>query len=299
MKRWLAAHVGAFVDAAGRFRRAPLGSLATLLALGSALGLPLFAHLLLSNLAEVAARYGGSPQITLYLEETVEPEGLQEVAEAAGRRADVASVRTVPKEDSLSDLKRVEGMASLLDGLERNPLPDVVVVTPKGRDPQAVGNLRDDLAGDPRIAQAQLDSEWVGRLDALVGAGEVALALLAGLLAVGLVATTFNTIRLQVLSRAEEIEVAALFGATRPFLRRPFLYFGALQGFGAGIVAIVIAYLCRAWMQAHTGDVLAGVGFPRLAPLALGDAASVAAFATTLGWIGAWVSVSRHMGEGT
>lgn len=298
MRRWLGAHLRAFADAASRFRRAPLGSAATLLALGSALGLPLFAYLLLATLADVADRYGGSPQITLYLDASVGSDGLPGAAEAIGRRTDVARVRPVPKEHSLRDLAGVEDMAELLDGLERNPLPDAIVVTPNSRDPGAVGRLRDELAEVPGVTHAQLDSEWVTRLSALVGAGEAALGLLAGLLALGVVATTFNTIRLQVLSRAEEIEVAALVGATRPFLRRPFLYFGALQGLGAGIVAIVIAYLCRGLMQAKTGALLEGIGFSPLAPLAPGDAVSVAAFATVLGWLGAWVSVSRHMGEG-
>ena len=51
-----------------------------------------------------------------------------------------------------------------------------------------------------------------------------------------LVAVTFNTIRLQILTRREEIEVAKLIGATDAFIRRPFLYFGALQGLAGGLL---------------------------------------------------------------
>ena len=53
-----------------------------------------------------------------------------------------------------------------------------------------------------------------------------------------LVAVTFNTIRLQILTRREEIEVSKLIGATNPFIRRPFLYFGALQGLAGGLIGV-------------------------------------------------------------
>ena len=46
-------------------------------------------------------------------------------------------------------------------------------------------------------------------------------------------AVTFNTIRLQILTRRDEIEVSKLIGATDGFIRRPFLYFGGLQGWPA------------------------------------------------------------------
>ena len=53
-------------------------------------------------------------------------------------------------------------------------------------------------------------------------------------------AITFNTIRLQILTRSEEIEVSKLIGATNPFIRRPFLYFGALQGLAGGVAAWLV-----------------------------------------------------------
>ena len=65
-----------------------------------------------------------------------------------------------------------------------------------------------------------------------------AVALLGALLGVGLVAVTFNTIRLQILTQRAEIEVAKLIGATDAFIRRPFYYLGLLQGLAGGLVAV-------------------------------------------------------------
>jgi len=79
--------------------------------------------------------------------------------------------------------------------------------------------------------------------------------LLATLFAFALVAVTFNTIRLQVLTRREEIEVSKLIGATDPFIRRPFLYFGTLQGLAgawprgrsSGSASCSLTAHCRSW----------------------------------------------------
>ena len=86
----------------------------------------------------------------------------------------------------------------------------------------------------------QLDSDWARRLHAALRVGRTLTLLLAALLACALVAVTFNTIRLQILTRREEIEVSSLIGATKPFIRRPFLYFGAIQGLAGGLTAWLV-----------------------------------------------------------
>ena len=56
-------------------------------------------------------------------------------------------------------------------------------------------------------------------------------------------ATVFNTVRMQALSQREEIAVARLVGATESFVRRPFLYLGGLSGALASLLAIGVAAL--------------------------------------------------------
>ena len=64
--------------------------------------------------------------------------------------------------------------------------------------------------------------------------------MLAALLGAALVAVTFNTIRLQILTQRDEIEVSKLLGATDAFIGRPFYYLGLLQGLVGGVVALAI-----------------------------------------------------------
>jgi cell division transport system permease protein len=148
------------------------------------------------------------------------------------------------------------------------------------------------------VAHVQLDSEWARKLDAALKLGRTAIAILGLLLSSALVAVTFNTIRLQILTQRDEIEVSKLIGATDAFIRRPFYYLGLLQGLAGGVVALVLVAAGLGLLNREV-RVLAdsyGSGF-RLGFLSFADALAVMALAALLGWLGAQLSVSRHLRE--
>jgi cell division transport system permease protein len=142
----------------------------------------------------------------------------------------------------------------------------------------------------------QLDSAWIHKLEALLDFGRMAVSILASLLSFALIAITFNTIRLQILTRREEIEVAKLIGATDAFIRRPFLYFGLTQGLLGGITAwlLVAGSLQLLNHQIGTLTQLYASNFS-LQHLSLADSVTLMGFSAYLGWLGAWFSVSQHL----
>jgi cell division transport system permease protein len=83
----------------------------------------------------------------------------------------------------------------------------------------------------------------MGRLQTILKIGEQAIWIFGGLLCFALVAIIGNTIRMQILSHKDEIEVSELFGATKSFIRRPFLYLGSTLGVSGGILAYCMLYL--------------------------------------------------------
>ena len=223
-------------------------------------------------------------------------------ADAIGARlkrdARVGDVRFIPREQALKELQATEGLAEVIAALNRNPLPDAFVVRPKTADAGAPDALARELRADPAVAHVQVDSAWARRLGALAGTARLAIALLAALLAFGLVAITFNTIRLQILTQRAEIEISKLIGATDAFIRRPFFYLGALQGLAGGLVALGILRASLAALNAGVSELAASYGSMfRLAFLEPGDALAVALFSATLGWLGAYMSVSRYLLE--
>jgi cell division transport system permease protein len=116
------------------------------------------------------------------------------------------------------------------------------------------------------------------------------------LLAIALVAVTFNTIRLQILTRRGEIEVSKLIGATNGFIRRPFLYFGSLQGLlGGGAAWLIVAAAVKV-LNIELSNLVDLFGLsPRLGSMSLKQTMALLAIAALLGWVGAWMSVSRHL----
>jgi cell division transport system permease protein len=124
----------------------------------------------------------------------------------------------------------------------------------------------------------------------------MAVVILAALLSFALIAITFNTIRLQILTRREEIEVAKLIGATDAFIRRPFLYFGLTQGLLGGIAAWLLVAISLQLLN-HQVDALTQLYASNfsLQHLSIGDSVTLLGFSAYLGWLGAWFSVSQHL----
>ncbi len=310
MKTWLRQHRQALAAAVGKLAAHKSAAILNALVIGIALSLPAGGYALLASLRNVTLGAALEPQLSVFLHNhTKRPE-----ADALGLKlkgdARVNGVRFVPREQALKELQATEGLAEVVAALSRNPLPDAFVVRPKRTDSTdstgGTGNadaavldaLATELRAMPGVAHVQVDSAWARRLGALAGTARLAIALLAALLAFGLVAITFNTIRLQILTQRAEIEISKLIGATDAFIRRPFFYLGALQGLAGGLLALAILGASLAALNIGVSELAASYGSSfRLVFLDSGDAVAVVLFTATLGWFGALISVSKYLLE--
>jgi cell division transport system permease protein len=293
MMSWLRQHREAFARALGKLLAQRSASLLNALVIGVALSLPAGGYALLANLQQVAQRFTLEPQLSVFLK----PEAKR--AELEGRlRADarVAQLRFVSRDEALKELRQSEGLAEVVAALERNPLPDAFVLRARDGSAAALEALAADVRAMTGIAQVQVDSAWAQRLGALARIGRLALAALAVLLATGLVAVTFNTIRLQILTQRDEIEVSQLLGATDAFIRRPFFYLGLLQGLAGGALGLAILWAGLALLNQGVRDLAQAYGSSfQLAYLPGPEALMVLALSAFLGWAGALLSVSKYL----
>ncbi|QDF95898.1 cell division protein FtsX [Azoarcus sp. DD4] len=295
MIHWFYLHIRAIAHALRRLGGQPLGTLLSALVVGIALSLPAGGYLLLDNVASLVRGVSGTPEISIFLDPKA---GAGEVAAIDKKlRAEpmLASYRYVPRDEALKQLER-SGLGDVLGGLTANPLPDAFIVSPRGEDPALFEQLSTRMKAWPAVTHVQLDSAWVKRLHALLGLGRSAVMMLAALLGFALVIVTFNTIRLQIMTQRQEIEVSRLLGATDPFIRRPFYWFGGLQGALGGLVALGTVWL---GVRALSGPVSAlaetyGAVFVLAGPDGL-ESGVIVAFAAFLGWLGAAISVRRHL----
>lgn len=274
----------------------PGASLLSILVTGIALSLPVGGYILLQGMQSLDARLGTKPQISLYLADGTSAAGIGKLGDRLRRHEAIEAVEFIARDTALKQLRQNTGLADVIDGLTLNPLPDAYVVHPKSRDPATLEALRSELQAGAGVEHAKLDSDWLRKLEAILNVGRLAVALLATLLSFALIAITFNTIRLQILTRRQEIEVVKLIGATDAFIRRPFLYFGMLQGLLGGIAAWVLVSGMLYAMNAGLGELaeLYASSF-RLPSLSPADSLSLLVFSGYLGWLGAWFSVSQHL----
>ncbi len=297
MLSWLQLHVHAAAHAMRRLARQPLGTLLSALVVGIALSLPAAGYVLLDNVATLARGVSGTPEISIFLVQEADADDVARIGRQLRADAGVASFRHVSRDEALRQLER-SGLGDVLGGLPSNPLPEAFVVTPRGDDPELYGLLEARFGAWERVEHVQLDSAWVKRLHALLGLGQSVVLLLAGLLGFALVIVTFNTIRLQILTQRQEIDVSRLLGATDPFIRRPFYWFGSLQGLLGGAVALGTVWLTVRLLGGPVDSLAATYGavFSLSGP-GFVDSAAILAFAAFLGWLGSAISVRRHLAE--
>lgn len=295
MNTYFALHLNALRDALRRLAAAPLGSVLSCLVIGIALALPCAGWVVLDNLRGITGSASGVQQISLFMTIDASAREVGEI-ESRLRAANPGEWRFVAKNAALKRLQASEGLAEIITSLPKNPLPDAFVVEPADTRPEALEQLAKTFSAWPKVAHVQLDSAWVKRFDAFLRVGKLSITLLAGLLAAALVTVTFNTIRLQILAHAAEIEVAKLIGATDAFIRRPFQYFGALQGALGGLFAALLVTGCGLLLAAPIGELVALYsGSFVLHGLSAGQIAMLAATGTVLGWLGAQLSVAIHL----
>lgn len=246
MRRWLRHHRYAVRVALRRLAAQPFSTLANIFVISLSLAVPILAASVLLSAQPIARQVPVSPEITLFLATDASAEQATALADRLRQDHDtVASVRRVPRAQALETLKSSPAWADALAVLQDNPLPDAVIVTLRETPDLAVqaASLAQQWRELDYVDAVQLDSEWVRRLEAILQFLRIGLGLLAASVALVVLGTVFNTVRMQALTQRDEIAVARLVGATESFVRRPFLYLGALTGLISGAVALALAWL--------------------------------------------------------
>jgi cell division transport system permease protein len=293
---WLRHHGRSLATTLRRLARSPGATALNVLAIGIALALPLGAWVVLANAQRLAGHAAGDPQLAVFMAADAARADAARVEAAVASAPGVRRHRFVPKDQALAELRQADGAREIAGTLGSNPLPDAVIVDLVPGNAPAAELLAAELRKLPKVALVQLDAQWLQRLEALLRLGAAAVALLAGLLAVGMIAVTFNTVRLHIVTQQAEIEVSRLVGATTSYVRRPFVWQGTVIGLAGGLVALGLVAASVWILNAEVARLAATYGsdFRLMLPPA-GDLAACLGFAGALGWAGAYLSVSRHL----
>ena len=297
-RSWRQHHQDSFKDALQRLNAARTSSAMTILVMTIALALPMGLSVLINQVKQLGVNWQEAAQISVYLTDSVSAEQQQALTEQVGQLAGVANAQLLDKDLALAEFQQHAGMGDALLQLDYNPLPSVIVVTPKSIEggAAALEPLRDRLVALDGVDQVQIDLLWVERLSAILAMFERFASGLAVLLIIALLLVMANTIRLAIESRREEILVIKLVGGTDAFVRRPFLYIGVLYGLLAGLLAWVLLALGLAWLNVTVERVAALYQSDfALFGMPFTDGLALVFGAMLLGLAGAWLAVGQHV----
>jgi cell division transport system permease protein len=201
--------------------------------------------LVLTNMSGILDRFGREVRLTAYVADGLDAPAQRVLLERVRRTAGVAGAEWVSREAALERFReRLGDEATLLEGLEENPLPASVEVdlAPSERSAEGLDRVAKALDALPGIDEVARGHAWVegyARAVALLRAAAVGLG---GVLALAAFVIVTNTIRLAVYARRDEIDILMLVGATRTFVSVPFLIEGVVQGALGGLVALGLLY---------------------------------------------------------
>lgn len=276
----------------------PFTSSMAIIVMAIALSLAGSFYVLVNNAQQLVDNLQTGKQFSLFLHEHISDKQAANLAQRIQGYAGVAKVVLISKQQALAEFQQYSGFGAALNALESNPLPAVIQVFPAQDLTEAyqLTQLLEQAKNEQEVDFAQIDMEWVARLQSIMQIANQLVLLLSGLLAVAVVFITGNTIRLELQTRRDEVVVEKLVGATNTFICLPFLYSGFWFGFLAGGFAWCIITLMLFMLSspiAHL-SMLYQSQF-QLHFMSFTESVSLIASAATLGILGALAIVSHQL----
>jgi cell division transport system permease protein len=246
--KWLIAHWRAVFDASLKIKMAPLSFIFNSIVVALALALPMSGWIVLQDLQPLSNQVSVDPEISIYLSMDLPRDKAESLAADFKRLTNqhqvTASLKFIPREFALENLNKQADLTDVVSSLGSNPLPDAYVVKLTGSTSEArvkqVQDLATALEKVEGVHKVQLDTLWLKRLAAVFTLASSLFWFVAATLCCVVAAVVFNTIRLQLLTHADEINVSRLLGATDAYIARPFYYTGALLGLLAGLLSLAL-----------------------------------------------------------
>ncbi len=195
------------------------------------------------NMDSTLKRWSKGFGLVVYVEEDLSPEEEGLLSEFFKEDTDVAEVKYISKEHALEELRRTLGtMTSILEGFEENPLPSSFELKLKREalDPVRIEQKASQIKQMSGVEDVQYGEKWLASLNTMSKGMKIVGMLLGTIIFIAISFATYSTIKILFYRRIDEIETLKLLGATRSFIRFPFL----LEGLFIGILGGIVGFLC-------------------------------------------------------
>ena len=299
-KAWLHQQKNAIQFSLKRLWFNPVSTWITLAAIAIALSLPTSLSVLLENMQTLTDNKREVPTVTLFMKENISEQHTKDRAELLSELDEVSGVQVITRDQAIENFRKISGFAETLEALPENPLPHVLILTPKL---SMFSNLESDLdefAGKLKayadIETVQVDIDWIQRLRAILNIADRIVLVVSVLLGLTVLLVIGNTIRLDIENRKEEITVTRLIGATNGYIRRPFIYGGFWLGIFGGVISLVIVHIALLFLIEPVNDLAQEYGSNfTLNGVGVMMTLQILVVSAILGIVGAWLAVGRYL----
>jgi len=247
-----------------------------------------------SGLGELVTRWTEKVQVIVYLEDGTEDRVRASLENRLREDPAVSSVDFVSREEALRRFREMfRDLSSLPEDLGENPFPASLEVTLAAarQSPAEVERLAKAFTGVPGVREIQYDLLWIERLATAVRLVRGVGAFLGGILVLAGIFTISNVIRLTIYAREDELDIMRLVGATRAYVKGPFVAEGVIQGGLGGLAAAGLLWAALAWLSQGlaSSDLLGRTAFSMPATVAL----LLVAGGMAVGLVGSLISLAR------
>ncbi|HXV63324.1 MAG TPA: permease-like cell division protein FtsX [Vicinamibacteria bacterium] len=252
-----------------------------------------------ANLEALVSEWASRVQLTLYLDENVVPESEAHLSSLLQKSPEVESFQHVSKQEAMERFRSYfPELEALPDLLDENPLPASFEVNLSAayRNAAQVRALATRFGSVEGVAEVDYDLLWVERLTTVIELMRVVGLAIGGALVIASMFTIFNVIKLTVYGRQEEIGIMRLVGATRGYIRGPFLVEGVLQGGLGSALALGLLYLCHQFLFVEAlrrSQLLPAADWIRFAPPSAWTAIVLGGMG--VGFVGSLLSVRKFL----
>jgi cell division transport system permease protein len=233
-------------------------------------------------------------QVVAYIKDSAAPQDVALLETSLGKMPQVADVKYVSKDQALKDfLARHPDEADVLNSLPDNPLPASLQINL--RDPTDYLDVSTYLHNQPTVDRVLNIQQTVDQMLSVIGvlrAGGIGVLVVVGLIVLFIIV---NTIRLAVVSRADEIEIMRLVGASDAFIRWPFIFEGAFVGLFGAVITIALLWLGQGPITGFMSDYFQVLPVEASATVGRDVALVVLGTGVGIGVLGSYLSIRSYL----
>ncbi len=218
-------------------------NLLSVVTIAASLIIATFTALSVYNIDVITKRLPEKFSMMLYLKDNLSKEETENIINTLEKNVSVKMVKYIPKDEALKELKTVLKDATyVLEGLEENPLHDSIEVKLKreAAGPEAAKRLASEIMKIDGIAEIDYGEKFLSSIYSLrLGMRAIGIVFIIIMFG-GVIFVCYSTVKILFYRKKEDIETYKLLGATKGFIREPFIIEGAVIGFCGGLLSLIV-----------------------------------------------------------